>query len=352
MLPATNRGVGMNIGFPDVCLTPAGPAVVPVPYPNFAMAAQAAAFSPVVKVSGVNALNLGSMIPMTSGDEAGVAHPTIKGPGKYVMGNPIVYVDRLPAINLTCPTMGNTGNNALGAVLVPSAVNVFYTYAHHAPAAVDAGTAAKLGDEMLGRTARATISWAMLDERIGAVKIGVITTDMARQFHVACKALQDLGAETLVLDLRDCPGGDLDGAVEWAARFLPEGVEIVRMEDADGDESIRYASLPATYTMPIVVWVNENTASAAELFVAALQANGRAKVIGRQTYGKSTVQHFIAGQTDSFAYPTVARWRVRNAKANDCGILPDTFIAANESDEDWLTTTRTTLLFCENPNPA
>lgn len=340
MLPATNRGVGMNIGFPDVCLTPAGPAVVPVPYPNFAMTAQAAVFSPIVKVSGVNALNLGSMIPMTSGDEAGVAHPTIKGPGKYVMGNPIVYVDRMPAINLTCPTMGNTGNNALGAVLVPSAVNVFYTYAEQVPAAVDASVAAKLGDEMLGRSANATISWSMIDETIGIVRIGVITTDMARQFHVACKALQDLGADKLILDLRDCPGGDLDGAVEWAARFLPEGAEILRMEDADGDELIRQATLPATYTMPLVLWVNENTASAAEIFVAALKAHGRARVIGRRTYGKSTVQHFIAGQTSAFAYPTVARWSVRGGTDHDGGVLPDEAMLEDVTEAEWFERTR------------
>ena len=91
MLPASNRGAGQNIGFPDVCLTPAPPAPpVPVPYPNIGMNAQALGFSPIVKVSMVNALNMGSTISMTSGDEAGAAHPTIKGQGKWTMGNPIV----------------------------------------------------------------------------------------------------------------------------------------------------------------------------------------------------------------------------------------------------------------------
>ncbi len=336
MLPATNRGVGMNIGFPDVCLTPVGPAVVPIPYPNFALTAQAAVFSPIVKVSGVNALNLGSTIPMTFGDDAGVAHPTVKGPGKYVMGNPIVRIDRLPAINLTCPTMGNTGNNAVGAVLVPSAVNVFYTYATNVPEAVDSNAAVALGDEMLGRTANTMTTWSMLDEGIGLVRIGVITTDMARQFHVASMALQNAGAKSIVLDLRGCPGGDLDGAVEWAAAFLAEGTEIVRIQDADGDELIRYATLPATYTMPVVLWVDEGTASAAEIFVAALKVNKRAWVIGRTTYGKSTVQHFIAGQTTSFAYPTVARWSIPGANTEDVGIFPDDLVGDDAGEKDWL----------------
>ncbi len=63
MLPASNKGAGMNIGFPDVCLTPAAPAPVPVPYPNMAMNAMAAPFAATVKVSMMNALNMGSQIP-------------------------------------------------------------------------------------------------------------------------------------------------------------------------------------------------------------------------------------------------------------------------------------------------
>src|SRR5271154_4879006 len=100
MFPASNRGEGTNIGFPDVCLTPAGPAMVPVPYPNMAMNAQAVPFSPTVMISMMNALNTGWKIPMTSGDEAGVGGPFIKMMGAYTMGNPIVSIDGMPAINL------------------------------------------------------------------------------------------------------------------------------------------------------------------------------------------------------------------------------------------------------------
>ena len=88
MLPASNRGAGMSMGFPDVCNTPAGPVTVPVPYPNIAMNAMAAPFSPNVLLTMMPALNTGSIIPMTSGDEPGVAHPTIKGPCRYTMITP------------------------------------------------------------------------------------------------------------------------------------------------------------------------------------------------------------------------------------------------------------------------
>ena len=332
MLPATNRGVGMNIGFPDVCLTPVGPAVVPIPYPNFALTAQAAAFSPVVRVSGVNALNLGSMIPMTMGDDSGVAHWSVKGPGRYVMGNPIVSIDRLPAINLTCPTTGNTGNNAVGAVLVPSATNVFYSYAHDARTS----PASTLGDNMLGCTANPSITWSMLDDQVGLVRVDIITSDVSRRFHVAFLDQQRQNAQSLVIDLRGCPGGDLDAAVEWAARFLHEGSEIVRIEDAEGDEVVRRVSLPPVYTMSLAILVDEKTASAAEIFVASLQAHGRACIIGRSTYGKTTVQHFVPGQTSSSNYPTVARWSAPGHVSIAQGVLPDITIACTANESEWL----------------
>ena len=72
MLPASNRGVGGNVCGPDVCNTPTPPTTTPIPYPNVAMNAQATPFSTIVRVSYVNALNMGSSIPMSSGDEPGV----------------------------------------------------------------------------------------------------------------------------------------------------------------------------------------------------------------------------------------------------------------------------------------
>ncbi len=340
MLPASNRGVGMNFGFPDVCLTPTPVGPVPIPYPNIAMNAQAAVFSPIVKVSGVHALNLGSMIAMTSGDEPGVAHWTVKGPGKYIMGNPIVFVDRMPAINLTCPTMGNTGNNALGAVVVPSAVNVFYTYAHSPaaalPHAVSAERAAALGDVVLGRVGGPPVSATKLDETIGYVRIAVVTTDIASRFHDAARRLLAEGARALVLDLTGCPGGDLDALVAWAASFLDAGAEIVRIEDAEGDELVHRAELPAAYTMPMVVLVDAGTASAAEILAACLKAHGRALLLGQKTHGKGSAQRLVPGEESAFDYRTAARCAAPGgAPIDGVGVEPDVLLEG-PSGPAWL----------------
>lgn len=126
MLPASNRGTGMNLGFPDVCNTPTPAGPVPIPYPNIAMASSASTFATVVYVGMVNALNLNSSIPNTSGDEAGSAQPNM-GKAGYTMGNPIVNIEKVPAISLACPTNGNNYNCSLAAVIVPAVSVVSYT---------------------------------------------------------------------------------------------------------------------------------------------------------------------------------------------------------------------------------
>ena len=65
MMPASNKGVGMSLGFPDVCTTPAAPSPVPIPYPNMAMNAMAVPFAPNVMISMMPGLNMSSRIPMT-----------------------------------------------------------------------------------------------------------------------------------------------------------------------------------------------------------------------------------------------------------------------------------------------
>jgi carboxyl-terminal processing protease len=344
MLPASNRGVGMNIGFPDVCLTPTPAGPVPIPYPNFALNAQALGFSPTVKVSGVNALNLASKIPMTFGDDAGSAHPVFKQAGGYVMGNPIVSIDRLPAIHLCCSTTGNAMNNALGAVLVPSAVNVLYTYADGDEARDPAGALSAAALAALGEAVRpgaASTSHLLLQEQVGLVRVPIIASDLPSRVRDAWLRLEAAGAEALILDLRGCPGGDLDAAVRLAGDFLDEGDEIVRVEDAEGDERLHYATGPAVYRMPLVLLVDRGTASAAELFAASLRAHGRAIVMGERTYGKGSAQQIAIQGGGGASYATAARVRgPLGIEVEGVGVCPDIALPAAEgaaSGEDlWL----------------
>lgn len=307
MLPAANRGAGQNLAFPDVCNTVVGPATVPVPYPNIALNAQATGFSTIVKVSMVNALNLASQIPMTSGDEAGAAHPTVKGAARYTMGNPIVMVEKMPGIMLTAMTTGNNMNANAGAVIVPSTANVLYTCA--APGVDRADTARRLD------AARVSVS------EPGTLRISAIDFDTPTLVERHVRRLAPDGV--LTLDLRDNPGGRLDAALRLLDLFLPVDAPLCRVAEPDGDELLARARHDFELTLPLVVLVDENTGSAAELVAAVLSWHGRARVVGTATHGKASVQRYATDERGRSRYVTAARWRLPDGSdIEGRGVLP------------------------------
>lgn len=308
MLPASNRGAGQNLAFPDVCNTPVGPATVPLPYPNLAMNAQALGFSLTVKVSMMNALNMSSSIPMTNGDQAGVAHPTVMGEARYTMGNPVVYVDKQPAICLLCPTTGNKMNAPLGAVLVPSAVNVFYTLAGAAGAAAeDDDDALAAVRSHLARLAGARVT-ATLEAGVLALRIEAFPADIVRRVHVALGAIELESVQRIVIDLRGNPGGELGAAVDLAADFLPEGSTVAHVVDADGDVEARLTSRAPRFRAPVEILVDGHTASAAEIFATAMRDVGGAELVGGPMHGKRTGAALVTAPDGTSRLAHVLSW--------------------------------------------
>ena len=120
---ANTQMMGMDMAMPDVCLTPAGPAVVPVPYPNIAMGATAIPSQTNVLIMAMPAHNLATIIPMTNGDNAGVmmgvASGTVMGPSRHLTGSFSVLLGGMPATRLTSMSLQNS-TNAPGCRLVPS----------------------------------------------------------------------------------------------------------------------------------------------------------------------------------------------------------------------------------------
>jgi len=119
-----------------------------------------------------------------------------------------------------------------------------------------------------------------------------------RQLQYALEELQP-GAK-LVLDLRDNPGGDLYKSIDAAMLFLEKGALIVTIKSRDGVQSYRSTTASDYAASPLVIWQNGNTASAAEVFIAALTENGRAVSIGVKSYGKGTTQE-VAELSDGSA---------------------------------------------------
>lgn len=336
MLPASNKGVGMNIGFPDVCLTP--PIPLPIPYPNFALHAMAVPFSPVVKVTMMPALNMASKIPMTMGDEPGVAHPMYKQMGAFTMGNPIVYIDKLPGINLLCPTTGNNMNNPLGAVLVPAVTNVLYTLAPVTPeGGADRAAAPRSFDrpmsladleqleQRLEGPGREPVQAELLRDGVGYLAIHVFSAAVPALVYSALQALEAAGARRLLLDLRGNPGGELHAFLELAGDFLPLGALLVTMEDTDGDRTAYRSRRAQSCRQPLGILVDRATASAAELFAGCLKSHGRAVLVGETTYGKGKGQRLVPATEGPGAHAaTAASFTLPHGEEVDGrGVSPD-----------------------------
>lgn len=253
--------------------------MVPVPYVNVALHASASQASTLVSFAGMAALNLGSTVPSTLGDEPGVGGGVVSGTFKmtayFRVGSPIVFIENLPAIRVTSLTTGNN-NNAVGAVVAPGVPHVLVAFA---------------GDPQQ-LAAASTLATQLLNDSVGYVRIELFRSDIVRAFFNAQARLADAGATSFVIDLRGCPGGDLNAAYALAAEFLPEGSKLGSVIDADGDEQGRFASRNGPYTFALVLLIDEHTQSAAEAFVGALLHHERALVLGDRTHGKATAEGF------------------------------------------------------------
>lgn len=117
---------GMDLGFPDVCLTPV-PIPVPVPYPNIALGPTAVPSQAKVFIMAMPAHNMGTITPLTNGDNAGVAlgvaSGTVMGPSRHLTGAFTVLLEGMPATRVTSMSLQNS-TNAPGVRLIPSQTKV------------------------------------------------------------------------------------------------------------------------------------------------------------------------------------------------------------------------------------
>jgi hypothetical protein len=124
---ANTQMAGMDVGFPDVCLTPVGAATVPIPYPNTAMSPMGVLAAYNVLFQAAPAHNLSTVIPLTNGDNAGVAtgvaSGTVMGPSRHLTAAFSVLVGGMPATRLTSMSLQNS-TNCPGMRAVPSQTKV------------------------------------------------------------------------------------------------------------------------------------------------------------------------------------------------------------------------------------
>ncbi|MFA5309673.1 MAG: S41 family peptidase [Dehalococcoidales bacterium] len=151
------------------------------------------------------------------------------------------------------------------------------------------------------------------------------------------KIMPNLAAENaagIVLDLRGNPGGILDIVVQVASHFITDGV-IVSVRSREGDIEVHHAvSQKVTTALPMVVLVDEFSASGSEVLTGALQDRGRAMVAGNVTYGKGSVNTLLHLSDGSGIYITIARWLTPNGTLIEGnGIIPDRLLDITGEEE-------------------
>lgn len=137
-----------------------------------------------------------------------------------------------------------------------------------------------------------TVFLEMQDNHTALIRIYEFTGNAADDFIAAMEEAQKAGATGYVFDVRNNPGGDLGVIVRILDYLLPEG-PIVRIIDASGEVVHTYTSDESEIQAPMVVLINENTASAAELFTSALLDYDKCVTVGQTTYGKGVMQNII-----------------------------------------------------------
>jgi carboxyl-terminal processing protease len=178
-------------------------------------------------------------------------------------------------------------------------------------------------------------SWAMLGGGVADVRMSSFSNNSASQLRKAFEAARAAGARRFVLDLRDNPGGEVDQAIQSAGVFLEPGKVVYIRKDSSGNrEKVRVPGGAKPIKAPLVVLVNNGTASSAEILAGALRDNGRAKVVGTRTFGTGTVLAEYNLSNGSAILIGVAEWLTPNGDfIRKSGIEPDIVVKMGKNEE-------------------
>lgn len=165
----------------------------------------------------------------------------------------------------------------------------------------------------------------MLDNKIGYISLLTFDEGCSEEFKNAYEKLASEGAEKLIIDLRSNTGGLVDEALNIADMILPKGAKMLITTDSEGNKTTDVSENdPIIINKDIVLLVNEYSASASELLVGALKDNGKAIVVGKNTYGKGVIQSVFMLNDGSALKLTVNEYFTPNeTKINKVGIKPD-----------------------------
>ena len=173
---------------------------------------------------------------------------------------------------------------------------------------------------------------------IGYIRLTQFNANAVAEVAHAIASLEKQGADAYILDLRNNPGGLLQAGIEIARLWLDEGA-VVYTVNRQGIQGSFEAFGPALTHDPLVVLVNQGTASASEILAGALQDNGRAKILGETTFGKGLIQSLFELSDGSGMAITVAKYETpKHRDIHKLGIKPDILVSLDSITRDQIAT--------------
>ena len=169
-----------------------------------------------------------------------------------------------------------------------------------------------------------TATFELVADRVARVQITQFAATTVDELKRVLDEVLELGVPGVILDLRNNPGGLVTSVVDVASQFLSEGLVLFEI-DADGERTEwKVTGGGKAREVPLVVLVNEGSASASEVLAGAIQDQGRALIIGTQTFGKGVVNIPVEFSDGSGLIITTARWFTPKGRTiGDVGITPD-----------------------------
>jgi carboxyl-terminal processing protease len=176
----------------------------------------------------------------------------------------------------------------------------------------------------------------ILEDKIGYVRLAEFREDSFKEFHKALKKLETDGADSLILDLRNNPGGLLNIAIDITEEFLPKGDIIVSTKGRRETQNTETRSNNTTpFAWPVVILINEGSASGSEILAGALKDNQRAIIVGAKSFGKGSVQSVIPLPDGSGIRLTTSKYFTPSGVSiHGVGITPDIIVERAEPKTD------------------
>ena len=169
-----------------------------------------------------------------------------------------------------------------------------------------------------------TVDYEMLEDNVGYIAVSSFEGTVVDQFKDAYDALVDEGMTSLVIDIRNNPGGLLTAVTEMLDLFIEEDEMIVYTMDKNGNKTDYVAKEGVQIKIPCVVLINGNSASASEIFAGALQDYEIAHIMGTQSFGKGIVQSMLSLRDGSAFKVTIEDYYTPNGNnIHGLGITPD-----------------------------